>query len=374
MRALALLALVLVTGSCGFPEYQFPEEGSVPEPMSSCDPNPCLNEGECVEVDGGHACLCPAGFRGDECETDVDDCASAPCQNGSMCVDGVDTYTCECEIGFKGRHCEENRDDCTPNPCKNGGFCRDGVADYTCQCLDGFSGDTCAGAAPATCLVLLQGDPSAKTGVYPVDPDGPGAGKAPIDARCDMETDGGGWTLVGREAEGDTGTFRFLANEEGLASEIAQLEGSGLMGLRFAGLYEEVRIVWQGESEGYAQFRPQRELFVNTVDTAIPVDDFETSDAALSDWVGTAGAAVFCRASRSIDVRPGDTSWGLKPASDENVECGCSGGQWKGQGAYYGGSLNATSCTGYGGGWAAVRGEGEPKGGYTTYQIEIWVR
>ena len=67
MRALALTALVLVTGSCGFPEYQFPEESSepAPVPVTYCDPNPCLNEGECVEVDDGHACLCPAGFRGD---------------------------------------------------------------------------------------------------------------------------------------------------------------------------------------------------------------------------------------------------------------------------------------------------------------------
>jgi hypothetical protein len=302
----------------------------------------------------------------------VDDCASAPCQNGSECLDGIDMYTCECLLGFAGRHCEENLDDCEPNPCKNGGTCEDGVADYTCECGDGFSGDTCAGVAPATCNVLLQDDPTATSGIYSVDPDGPSSGKAPVDVRCDMDTDGGGWTLVGREAVGDTGTFRFLASEEGLASEIAQLAGNGLIGVRFAGLYEEVRILWQGESTGFVQFRPERELFVNTVDTAIPIQDFTTSDGNLSSWVGT--AAVFCRASQSIDVRPGDTSWGIKPASDSSVECGCSGSQWKGRGAYYGGSLNATSCTGFGGGWSAVRDEGQVKAGYTTFQSEIWVR
>ena len=46
-----------------------------------------------------------------------------------------------------------------------------------------------------TCRTLLSDDPTLLSGVYTIDVDGLGNG-APIDVYCDMETDGGGWTLL----------------------------------------------------------------------------------------------------------------------------------------------------------------------------------
>ena len=47
---------------------------------------------------------------------------------------------------------------------------------------------------PTSCADLLAREPSAMSGVHTIDPDGP-AGKPPFDVICDMDTDGGGWTL-----------------------------------------------------------------------------------------------------------------------------------------------------------------------------------
>ena len=213
---------------------------------------------------------------------------------------------------------------------------------------------------PTTCADLPVGSPD---GMYMIDLDGPGPGN-PFTVGCDMTTDGGGWTIVGRERAGVQGTFQYLSNQVGTPEGIADGSQSGLFGFRLEGHYQEFRIQWDNNSR-YIQITPDEPIFENTVNTTMPVSQFATSESELQGWVSGAGGARFCRASRMSDVRPGDTSWAIKDRNDSNGQCGCSSGSWAGRGAYYGGSNNATVCGDYGGGWAGVVDDGEVKAGIT---------
>eukprot|EP00730_Choanoeca_flexa_P019522 TRINITY_DN9540_c0_g1_i3.p1 TRINITY_DN9540_c0_g1~~TRINITY_DN9540_c0_g1_i3.p1 ORF type:complete len:1134 (+),score=151.64 TRINITY_DN9540_c0_g1_i3:306-3404(+) len=52
--------------------------------------------------------------------------------------------------------------------------------------------------APASCKDLLRQNPQARSAVYTIQP----AGQQPMTVFCDMETDGGGWTLLSAQREG----------------------------------------------------------------------------------------------------------------------------------------------------------------------------
>ena len=55
---------------------------------------------------GGFKCKCPAGFRGDRCEIDINECEIDPCKNGGECVDQTNDYKCLCPAGFSGKNCQ----------------------------------------------------------------------------------------------------------------------------------------------------------------------------------------------------------------------------------------------------------------------------
>lgn len=238
----------------------------------------------------------------------------------------------------------------------------------------GGAGGAGGGAAPvrATCAEILANDAEALSGDYEVDPDGPG-GRAPFVVRCEMARAGGGWTLVGLELTGEGQALRFLGAEQGTPEDLIQ-GGSALLGVRFRGLYSEIRIEW--EPAQFIQLRPDGvEVFDDTVDTGVPIAEMTTSSTRLRDWVMQGGGAKLCRAATSAGAWPGDTSWAIKPANDNNDDCGCNSGSWAGRGAFYGGTASGcTSCVCHDGSFVGVRDNGEEKSYLTAYDTRIWVR
>ena len=39
------------------------------------------------------------------CHLDINDCQPNPCMNNGICVDGINSFSCNCAHGFIGKHC-----------------------------------------------------------------------------------------------------------------------------------------------------------------------------------------------------------------------------------------------------------------------------
>lgn len=127
-----------------------------PLPIDHCSPNPCQNNGMCIndKVQGTFVCKCAKGYEGSLCEQEINYCSS-PTQCGAhgTCYNKQSSpagFVCICDPDFEGKFCEQEIDSmyCSSTLCGNHGTCikkpsTSTFPHYHCVCDIGFQGKFC---------------------------------------------------------------------------------------------------------------------------------------------------------------------------------------------------------------------------------------
>ncbi len=163
----------------------------------------CVNSA-CVCETGETACGTGSAAFCIDAQTDVRNCgacgnrcATQPNASGATCASAMCRAVCsqgfgDCDSAF-GNGCEIDLG-------RNANHC--GGCGMACPMEAGVQRVCVAGRCAATsCRAIHEASPMAPSGLYRIDPDGPG-GNASVVVYCDMVTQGGGWTLVGRSRPG----------------------------------------------------------------------------------------------------------------------------------------------------------------------------
>lgn len=173
-------------------------DGYVFDGMEACDDGNDDNTDGCLDTcevaacgdgyvyEGMEACDDANDDNTDEC---LDTCVAASCGDGFVWTDNED---CDDEN-------DDNTDDCI-DTCV-AATCGDGYVwegNEGCDDANDDEGDGCLSSCVVgglSCNAIHDSDPDLPSGLYFIDPDGED-GEEAFEVFCDMETDGGGWTLI----------------------------------------------------------------------------------------------------------------------------------------------------------------------------------
>ena len=211
--------------------------GHLCENTDHCYSSPC-HHGSCSSAGSTFRCHCQSGWLGLTCQQ-PDYCASSPCVNG-VCVNESQGFHCQCQNGTYGHLCE-NVDHCRSSPCIHG-TCINNQTSFICQCFEGWNGTLCETAILGfDCLDILRKGLGYSDGVYSVRLN---KSRGIIKVYCDMNSDGGGWTVFQKRFNGSVDFYRNFSDcDNGFGS----VNGEFWLGLKYiyqmtVGVVNELRL------------------------------------------------------------------------------------------------------------------------------------
>lgn len=106
----------------------------------------CNGQGQCMDGNSSHVCLCDAGFTGQNCAVNIEDCMNNSYSGHGQCIDGVNSFSCECDFGYTGEQCDSVMvllDGCSNFQCVNGSCSLSENSELVCNCDPGYTGEQC---------------------------------------------------------------------------------------------------------------------------------------------------------------------------------------------------------------------------------------
>jgi hypothetical protein len=294
---------------------------------------------------------------------------SAPCDDGNACTTDDACSQGICNGGLQ-LACDDGNP-CTTNGCQPATGCTyPPLPDQTPCDPDGkCKAGTCVPNPPLDCNALHKKQPALPSGNYTIDPDGDG-GNAPFDVYCDMSTDGGGWTMLGKFTSNlELHIFHPHKHQVQSATDGANLA--------------DAPALWNSDVWGHLAFDrfpiANRELRMRCRSGPAAEWSTITHSNVFSDWSegdkGSYGAGSGWGVLRWTSGRSSHWVCGMYVGSDYPGIAYCAGPGVSGSFVNHRVSISFDPNMGYGGGTAiGCNGGGIDHGKTGQYQAEVWLR